>query len=274
MEVKNKVAKGIIFIIFCLIAIAILYPLFGIIIISLKSSKDYYIDPLGIPTKLYLDNFIVAFKKSNMLINFYNSIFYTFVSCGLVAIVSLFIAYPIARKKIKFHGALFGLFTASLIMPPSLIPLYKIMQSLKLNNTYHGMIMFYVGTGVAFSVFILTGFVKLIPKELDEAAAIDGCGYFRYIFKIIFPLSKSAIATVIMLNALNVWNDFVYPYLFITKKDMRTLATGLYMFLGEYSNELTVFTAAVVIMAIPITIFYILLQKQITESLAKGAVKG
>ncbi len=116
--------------------------------------------------------------------------------------------------------------------------------------------------------------MKLIPKELDEAAAIDGCGYFRYIFKIIFPLSKSAISTVIMLNALNVWNDFVYPYLFITKKDMRTLATGLYMFLGEYSNELTVFTAAVVIMAIPITIFYILLQKQITESLAKGAVKG
>lgn len=100
MEVKNKVAKGIIFIIFCLIAIAILYPLFGIIIISLKSSKDYYIDPLGIPTKLYLDNFIVAFKKSNMLINFYNSIFFIHLyPVGLLRLCHYSLLIPLHEKK-------------------------------------------------------------------------------------------------------------------------------------------------------------------------------
>ncbi len=274
IRIHSKYFKIVLGLFFIVLAIVYLYPILGIIVLSFKTKSNYFADPIGLPDIWAFGNYIKAFTKSNMLLNLMNSIIYSTLSSVFIAIFSIFIAYVIARQRVRYHKVLFLILTSTLILPPSLIPLYKIMSALKLTNTYYGMILYYTGIGIAFAVFVLTAFIKMIPKDLDEAAFMDGCGYFRYIFTVIIPMSRPSLATVIMLNSLFVWNDFVHPYLFTTKRGMRTLATGLYMFKGEFSNDITVLASAVVMMVIPITIFYILLQKQITEGLAAGAVKG
>jgi len=274
MILHNKAVKTIVFTILVLIAISYIYPLLAIANISLKSRMEYLNDPVSLVSKLELMNFSKAWEGANMSTNLLNSLAYTILSGIFLAIFTVLVAFPLARRKIAFHTQLMAIITGSLILPPALVPLYSIMKGLHLTDTYYGMIMFYIGSGFAFSVFILTGFMSLIPKELDEAASIDGCGYFRYVFQIVFPLSRSAMATVFMLNALHVWNDFVYPYLFISRKNMRTLSTGLFNFVGQFQSDTSVLAAAVVITAIPITIIYIVLQRQITESLVQGAVKS
>lgn len=124
------------------------------------------------------------------------------------------------------------------------------------------------------SIFILTGFIKGVPRELDEAAVIDGCGYLRFIVSIIFPLMKPAIATVGMLSAIGVWNDFINPYLFLTTKGMRPLTAGLYLFFGEYFTNWTLLSAGIIIVVLPLIILYVFVQKYIISGVMTGAIKG
>lgn len=256
------------------LGIVILYPILSLVNISFKPSSEYLKNPASLVAAPTFDNFLVAFSKTKMSILFKNSLIFLFFGTILSVGAALLVAYPIARKRVKGHKIIYTIIIASMMLPPSLIPLYRLMSKLNLINTYHGLILYYMGSCAAISIFILTGFVGAIPKELDEAAYIDGCGYFRFIVSIILPLMKSAIATVTMFVALSIWNDFMNPFLFLTDPKKRNIASGLYMLKGEFTTSINAFAAALVMILIPLTIVYVFLQQRITESLTGGAIKG
>jgi raffinose/stachyose/melibiose transport system permease protein len=183
-------------------------------------------------------------------------------------------AYPIARNHFRGSNIIFILFLSALFLPVGLVPLIFIMKYLGFMNTYYGFILLKIGSSLSIASFILVGFVKGIPRELDEAAAIDGCGYVRYIFSILMPLMKPALFTVGMLTGITTWNDFINPFLFMTQKEMRPLTSGLYMFFGQYSTNWTILAAGIIVVAAPLMITYFFLQRFIISGVTNGALKG
>jgi raffinose/stachyose/melibiose transport system permease protein len=274
MTIKNTYGKIAIFTILVLVALIVLLPLLSMVNISLKSTSEYYNNPTDIVKTPELANYVKAFAKTKISVLFKNSLIFLFFGTGLSVLSAVLVAFPVARKKIKGHKIIYTILISSMMLPPSLIPLYNLMSKLHLINTYHGLIMYYIGSCAAISIFILTGFVDTIPKEMDEAASIDGCGYFTFLFKIIMPLMKSPIATVSMLVALTIWNDFINPFLFLTDPTKRNITSGLYMLKGEFTMSTSTFAAALIIILLPLTVVYIFLQQKITESLTGGAIKG
>ncbi len=274
MKIKNRYGKIAIIIILVLTALIVILPLISMVNISLKSTSEYYKNPTGIVQAPEISNYIKAFAKTKISVLFKNSLIFLLFGTVLSVLSAVLVAFPVARKRVRGHKIIYTIIISSMMLPPSLIPLYNLMSKLHLINTYHGLIMYYIGSCAAISIFILTGFVDTIPKELDEAASIDGCGYFTFLFKIIMPLMKSPIATVSMLVAVSIWNDFMNPFLFLTDPAKRNIASGLYMLKGEFTMSTNIFVAALIIILLPLTIVYIFLQQRITESLTGGAVKG
>lgn len=274
MEIKSKFQKMLVFLILLVLAAVVLFPILSLLNISLKTSSEYLKDPAMLVKNPTLDNFIAAFTRTKIAMLFKNSLIFLVFGTVFAVGSALLVAFPVARKRIKGHKLVYSLMLSSMMLPPSLIPLYGLMSQLHLINTYHGLIMYYMGSCAAVSVFILTGFVSTVPEELDEAAFIDGCGYFRYLWSILLPLMKSAIATVSMFVALSIWNDFMNPFLFLTNPKKRNIASGIYMLKGEYTMSVNLFAAALIMILIPLTVVYIFFQQHITESLTGGAIKG
>ncbi|MDN4525178.1 carbohydrate ABC transporter permease [Fictibacillus fluitans] len=256
------------------VALIMLIPMLQIVNVALKSNAEFLANPISIVKKPQWSNFIEAWTSAEMSIYFFNSFIYTFFVAAGVCIVATLAAYPIARKHVKGSNFLYMLFLSALFLPAGLVPLLFIMKYLNLMNTYHGFILMKIGGGLSVAVFIFTAFIKGIPKELDEAAAIDGCGYLRYVLTILLPLMKPAIMTVGMLSAIGTWNDFISPYVFLIDKELRPLTSGLYMFMGEYTVNWPILASGILIIAAPLLIAFIFLQKFIVSGITAGSIKG
>jgi raffinose/stachyose/melibiose transport system permease protein len=167
-------------------------------------------------------------------------------------------------------------FISGLIVPfqMRMVPLYKLMLNFKLMNTYHGMSLVYIAVFASFSVFLLVGFVRMIPLELEHAALIDGCGIYRTFFLIIFPLLKPALTTVAVLNTFNVWNDFIMALLFMQERVKMTITVQLSSFQGMYFNNWSLILAGMCLIVLPMLIVYLLAQRFIIDGITAGAVKG
>jgi raffinose/stachyose/melibiose transport system permease protein len=185
-------------------------------------------------------------------------------------------AYAIIRRNNGFYNALYLLFLAGMIVPfqMTMIPLYKTMVKFEFINTYYGMIFVYLGLTASFSIFVLSGFVRGVPKELEEAAKIDGCGMYRTFFSIVMPLMRSAIVTVAILNTFNIWNDFLMPMLFLPKQEMKTLTVQLFSFVGQYFNDWSPIFSGIFLIVYPLIIIYAFAQRFIIKGITAGAVKG
>ena len=263
---SNIVLSSVVFI--------ILFPIIAIVNVALKSKEEFLKYPSRLVQSPQFGNFIEAWVKSNMGNYFKNSVIITLGVIVGVSIIAAFASYPISRRHFRGSKFVYMLFLSSLFMPVGLVPLIYIMNVLKLMNTTLGLILLHIGGQLPISIFIFVGFIKALPKELDEAAFIDGCGYFHYIIKFIIPLMKPAIATVVMLSAIVAWNDFVNAFIFLSDKDKRPLATALYMFMGQYSTNWTVMAAGVIIVVTPLMIAYLFAQKYIIAGVTSGAIKG
>ena len=256
------------------VMVLMLYPLLQIVNIALKTNQEFLSEPNQIVRNPQWGNFIEAWQSAEMGIYFFNSFIYAFlVAIGVVIIASM-AAFPISRAHVKGSNVLYILFLSALFLPGGLVPLLFLMKYFGFMNTYHGFIIMKIGGGLSVAIFIFYGFVKGIPRELDEAAAMDGCGYFRYVFTIVMPLMKPAIMTVGMLIVIAVWNDFIGPYIFLTDKEYRPLTAGLYMFMGQYSVNWTILAAGILIVATPLIVTFALLQKYIISGITSGSVKG
>lgn len=200
------------------------------------------------------------------------------VAVALIVVISSLTAWMMVRNKTKASSFLFLCFTAAMLIPfqSVMYPLVNLMEALGLKNTF-GLILMYGGFGLSMTVFLYHGFFKSVPLSLEEAAVIDGANIFQLFFNVVFPLVKPITATVVITNAMWIWNDYLLPFLIIGNNDSKTLTLSLYYaksLSGQYGNPWELIFPAVLICVIPILIVFIFLQKNIIEGIAAGAVKG
>jgi len=223
-------------------------------------------------TTLNFKNFVDAWEKANFSRYLLNSFFYTATSTIIFALSAVFVAFPLARGYVRGSKFLLTLFVIALFLPPALIPQFQLILHLGLYNTRIGYILLFLVNPIG--IIILVNYIKSIPRELDEAAAIDGCGYFRFVLQIVFPLVRPAIATIVVLHAIGIWNDLIGATIYITNQNNYPVTRGLIVFQGVYGSNWPTLAAAVLILMIPMVILFLVLQRQIISGLTQGSVKG
>lgn len=277
---RKKVAKVLSMVGLVVIFAAYMFPFVMVLINSLKQKRDIIKNPfswLFTIKGLSFDNFVKAFTQMDFLKAFMNSLIVTASATVLVTILASMLAYYVVRHKNKLSKIIFVLMVASMIIPfqAIMIPLVSIYGG-TLNILNHRLTLIFMHTGfsMAMSVFMFHGFINgNIPIALEEAAYIDGCTHMQTYFGIVFPLLKPIISTMVILNALAFWNDFLLPSLVLTDKKLLTLPLSTYSFYGTYSADYGTIMAGLLLCVIPILILYVLLQKQIIDGVVAGAVK-
>jgi raffinose/stachyose/melibiose transport system permease protein len=257
-----------------MIFFALLYvgPLFMLVNTSLKTMPSFMKDATSLASELHFENFIEAWNKANFSKYLLNSVIYTVSATTIYVITAVFVAFPIARGYIKYSGAILTLFVIALFLPPALIPQFQLMLRLGLYNTPIGYIMLFIVNPVG--IVILVNYIKTIPRELDEAAALDGCGYFRFVWSIVIPLIQPAIATVVVMHAIGIWNEVIAPTIYLTNKNYYPITRGLIVFQGVYGSNWPTLAAAVLLLTLPMLVLFLFLQRYIVSGLTAGSVKG
>ncbi|MBP1965497.1 carbohydrate ABC transporter permease [Paenibacillus aceris] len=258
------------------LAILFLIPIVFIAFTSLKSNADLMSHPVySLPQKVHWDNFLKAWNQGRMSMYMKNTVIICLIKVPLGILIEALAAFALTRMNFKWGNSMFTLFLVGMMIPmqATLVPLNIFLNKTHLVSTYPGIILVYVGFGIPFGILILRGFFRTIPKELDEAALIDGCGDMGKFFRVIIPLAMPAIATLVIFDFMATWNEFLLAQIFITKDSMKTITTGLLAFRGEHMTDYTLLNAAVLISIIPIFAVYLTFQKYFVNGLA-GSVKG
>lgn len=277
---KRKALHALAITVLIIIFAAYMFPFLMVVINSLKQKRDIIKSPfswLFTIKGLSFDNFSKAFVQMDFLNAFKNSLIVTGLSTVLVTLLAAMLAYYIVRNKNKISNITFALMVASMIIPfqAIMIPLVSIYGG-TLNILNHRLTLIFMHTGfsMAMSVFMFHGFIKgNIPVALEEASCIDGCSHLQTFFMIVFPLLKPIISTMVILNSLAFWNDFLLPSLVLTDKKLLTLPLSTYSFYGTYSADYGTIMAGLLLCVIPILVLYVVLQKQIIGGVVAGAVK-
>ncbi|GAA4293330.1 carbohydrate ABC transporter permease [Anaerocolumna aminovalerica] len=273
----KKVKKRILFIILILIAIAQLFPLYWLITFSLKSNIEIFGENvLGLPKDWRWINYTTALSDGGVLRYFLNSVFYSGTTVAVTGIITAMAGYAIARMKWKLNNLVFGFFALGIMIPTqaALLPLFQVLDKLGLKGGYIGLLIPYISFAIPMSLMILVSFYKGIPKEMEEASYIDGCGVLRCFGTIILPIIKPALATASIFTFLGTWNELMFANTLVDSSDFRTLPVGIMSFSGQYSTDWGLIGAAMVIATLPTIIVYFFLSNQVQESLVMGAVKG
>lgn len=276
MRTNAKLFKSIRILVMSLAALIFFSPFYISIVYSFKSPEESAQSPLSFPTKFHFENYTKAIEVSNFFHAFKNSLIVTVSAVIILVVVCSMAGYIISRKNNKFYNIFYYLFLASIVLPFQVVmlPLYKLMKDMGLLNTLPGLILAVTGFQIGFNTFLYTGFMKTIPREMEEAAMIDGCSKFKTFWLIIFPMLKPINATIVVLSALSAWNEFPVSLIIAQKPEVRTLPLTQYFFVGQYSIDINMAFAAFTLSMIPILILYFFLQKHITKGVTAGAVKG
>ncbi|MGO4348883.1 carbohydrate ABC transporter permease [Paenibacillus sp. MCAF9] len=279
IQIKNPIAKLIIYAILILWGISVLYPLIWTLLDSLKNNEQFFLNaPWALPEiPLIWSNFSYVWNKYHFDTYFVNSLVITTGSTILALLLSATTAYVLARYKFRGSNALFLLYISSMMVPfvLALIPLFFLMNSLGLINTKLGLIFVYTSSLLAFGIFVLVGFFKSLPKELEEAAIVDGASYYGTFFRVMLPLAQPGLITVGIVNILNIWNEYIVGTILINDPTQYTLPVEIGVMQAEmqYRTEWGPLFAALLITIIPVLIIYIIFQRQIASGITAGAVK-
>ena len=255
-----------------LLMVMFVYPLLYLLNTALKSTAEFVSDPVGMASSFEWGNFAEAWSKGNFGSYFFNTVLYTVAGAGIGTLIALVMGFPVARGYIR--GATFWnlLFVLVLFLPNALMTQFQLLLRLHLYNTQIGYILM-VGVGVGIGPLLFSGFVTSIPKELDEAAALDGVGYWTYLFRFVFPLAKPALATVFILQAVWIWNEIILATVLFSDQAKFPISAGLFAFKGTYSNNWPLLAAATLIVAAPLVLGYVFIQRYLVNGVL-GAVKG
>lgn len=261
-----------------LIAFAVIqvYPFFWLVEFSLKTNDEIYGgNVMGLPKHFLWSNYKDAFTNGQVGIYFVNSVFVTAVTILISTIVAAMAAYAIERMKWKLSKAALVVFLMGMMIPihATLLPLFITFSKVKLLNTPWCLILPYVGFALPMAIYIFTGFLKGIPKEMEESALLDGCDIYGAFFRIILPMMKSSIATVAIFTFLSSWNELMFAITFISKTEYKTLTVGIQQMVGQYTTQWGPLGAGLVIATIPTIVIYALMSKEVQKSLISGAVK-
>ncbi|MBO0959742.1 carbohydrate ABC transporter permease [Neobacillus sp. MM2021_6] len=258
-----------------LLGLVFLVPFYYLITNSLKPFAEILTNTSALPKVLMLDNYVNAFEKLDYLKVFANSLIITVVSNVVLVIFCSMAAYMLVRTKKKISNIIFMTFVAAMIIPfqSIMIPLIKTAGNLGMLNSIWGLVIMYLGFGSGMTIFLYHGFVKGIPVELEEAAIIDGCSRFGVFWRIVFPLLKPITVTIVILNSLWIWNDYLLPSLVLQDPGLRTIPLATFFFFGQYTKQWDLALAALVLGIIPLLIFFFSMQKHIIKGITSGSIK-
>ncbi len=258
-------------------AVYTLFPLLWLLISSLKTNYEFLAEsPFALPAKPQWQNYVNALTVAGLGRMLLNSVFVGLSATVLNVVIASMSAYCISRFRFKGREKIFTLFTAGILVPLNalMVPYFVIINQLGLYNTYGGMILLYCAIGIPMSTFLIRGLMDSIPMDLEEAAYIDGCGFFGRFFHIILPLSRTGIVTAATFEFLTCWNEFVFANLIVSSEKLRTIQVGIRYFTNQFSTDYVSMYAAIVISIIPSILGYVLFQEQIIAGMTSGAVKG
>jgi raffinose/stachyose/melibiose transport system permease protein len=273
---RIKILDGIIIFILSAIALTTFFPFYFMIVSSFKHVAEYYTNFMGIPLQVTFYNYIHLFTEFPVLKMAFNS----FLVCSCALVFSTFIVslagFVFAKFPYKFSNKIFIGIVACMMVPPIvlLIPVYLLMSTMHLINNYLSLILFYIAIVIPFSLYLITANFKAIPNECLESAMIDGCGLFSLYRRIALPLGMPAIFTLLTLNFLWCWNEFLYSLLFLQTNELRTLTVGVAVIVGHRSSNMPLLFTGLLVNAIPVLLVFSVANKYLVKGLTAGAVKG
>lgn len=258
------------------VSLIVLSPLFLALLNSFKSLSEITSDVGSLPEKWLFSNYKNAWSSLNFAQALFNSVLITVVSNVGVVLISSMAAYRIARHPGKGNNFLYKVFLSEMILPFQvvMIPLTIVLNKMGLINTRSGTIFSYLGMGVAMGVFTYYGFIKSVPKDVEEAALIDGCSEVKLFFHIVLPLLKPTTYTLIVINTFWFWNDYLLPRLVLSEQELRTIPIAIDSLMGQYIMQWDLALPALMMSILPAVIAFLYLQKHIVAGLSAGAVKG
>ncbi len=252
-----------------------LLPFYYLVVNTFKNQQEASSAPMALPETVSLDNYIKAFDSMDFFRSFGNSLLITAISVTVIVLFGAMAAYPVARRKHKVYKGILLYFLLGYMVPAQtiMIPLYLTLQKMHLLNSIWGLVVIY-SSWCNFSLLLYQGFFGSVPEELEESARIDGCGPWKSFWLITFPLLRPVTATIVIFEVMWIWNDFLYPYLFLSSNKSFTLVMQVYKGVGQFSNDWGMMMATMVIVLIPVLIFYMFMQKNIVAGITSGSVKG
>ena len=255
--------------------LVVLFPIYFLVVSAFKTQSDYITNLWGLPHSLHLDNFNIALAGGKFFRRFANSTILAVGSVALSSFLACLAAYAFARMKFRGKRFLFNLILSLMVIPPvvMIVPMFVTMVRWQLVNTYQGTILIYTGLLMPFSIYLMTNFFQTIPHEIIEAARMDGCSTLGVFWRIMLPLSGPALVTLVVVNALWVWNELLIALVFLQKDDLKTLMVGISALRSRNYTNIPATMAGLVIATIPIVVVYIFGQRYFIRGMTSGAVK-
>ncbi|MFU8946203.1 carbohydrate ABC transporter permease [Mycetocola zhadangensis] len=256
------------------VGLIFLFPIYVLVSLAFKATGDQS-STLAPPLQPTFDNFVQAWEQGNLDAALLNSAIVTVISVAIVVVLAASAAYPLSRVGARWSKLTYLLFLAGLLLPVQLgmLPLYQTIRDLGLLGTLAGVILVNVGTSMPFSIFLYAGFLRALPADFEEAAALDGASPFRTFWSVVFPLVKPITGTVVILNAVATWNEFLVPLLYLSGSEQKTITVAVYGFVGQYGAQWNLIFAGIVISILPVLIAYFFMQRYIVQGFA-GGLKG
>ncbi|MFI3258087.1 MAG: carbohydrate ABC transporter permease [Spirochaetales bacterium] len=274
-SVPKKIFTIAMLIIMSAYVILIIYPLFNMCISSFKTTREIFQNPFSLPESFSFANYKSVWIDRGFSKYFANSFIVTAVAMTFVILLGSMAAYGISRYRYKANTFIYMLFLSGIMLPlkAAIIPLFLIIKNLGLMDTRLSVIFIFIAMGLPSTVFILAGFMKSIPIDLEYAARIDGCNDFFIYWRVVVPVTIPAIVLVTIYNAVPIWNDFFFPLVFLQNAELKTLPVGLSSFFGQHSTNWSLLFTGLTIAIIPMLILYIFMSKYFIKGMTAGAVK-
>lgn len=268
--------KTMLHIFLTVLCLANILPILWMLVSSFKSEEEFSVNPMGWPKLWDASNYTKAWKVAHLGTYFWNSLFVTVGAILLTVFLGALASYFISRFEFRLSKWVYGLFIIGMTIPihATLVPIFILMKKLGLLNTHLSLVLPYTAFHLSITIFILVGFMKSFPKDIEESAIIDGGGVYRIFWSIILPMTRPALATVIIINFIYNWNEFLFALVLISKTGLKTLPLGLANFAGTETKFQTMQMAALTMALLPVLAFYLLLEKQLVQGMTAGAVKG
>lgn len=273
----NRIGFGFLYLILGVFAIIQIYPLIWLVFFSLKTNQEVFgMSPFALPQNPQWENYTKAWTSGNIGVYFFNSVWITVISVVLTIILASFVTFAVTRMHWKLSAPVLGLFLVAYMIPlhSTLIPLFKMYNNANLIDNPISIVLSYTAFNLPLTIMILLGFYKTFPREIEEAAVMDGCSVHRIFFQITLPMTVPVISTTAIINMIYNWNEFVFVNTFISSDKWKTLTVGINNFVGQYLTDWGAIGATLVISIVPILIIFIFLSDKIVEGMAAGSVKG
>ncbi|WP_170948015.1 carbohydrate ABC transporter permease [Paenibacillus sp. 7516] len=276
MQTRKKTTDVMLFVVILIFAILFFFPIFFNLMSAFKSNGEIMRNALSLPTSLYLENFKYLLTETEFPRAILNSLILTVVSIVMQILIIPMAGYAIERRNARWTNFVFLYFLAGMMIPfqAYMIPLFKELKMLGLYGSLAGPILVYIAGAIGFGCLLYTSFVKGIPKEIEEAAEIDGCSRYSIFWRIVFPLLGPVTASMIILNGLGIWNDFLMPMLVLPSGEPKTMVVEIYRYIGEFSSRWDMIFAGTALSVVPVLIVFVALQRYFVKGISAGATKG